>query len=182
MADQTDTELGDFQLLPADDPAIDAAEELDAAFVDAEGDPAIDAEFVPPPPVPFGRSWAFDIAAGRFIRYGQRPAEIFGKDSLRQWIDVVLNVAAGAHSIFPEDFGMDDPFGIIGQPYSPALEAKYQEEIQVALMVHDRIVSVGEFRFEHGINEEILGVEFTVVTDTGEEISVEPPFEVPTIG
>lgn len=182
MPEEKDTNLGDYQLLPVDDPAIDAAAELEGAFVDPEGDPAIDAEFAPPPPMPLGRSWAFDIAAGRMIRYGQRPVETHGTDTLKQWIDIVLNVDAGAHSIFPDDFGMDDPWEMIGQQYSPALESEFQQKVQNALLVHDRIESVGSFIFQHDENDTILYVEFVVVTDTGAELKVVPPFEVPTVG
>lgn len=177
-----DTELGDYQLLPADDPAIDAAEELEGAFVDPEGNPAIDAEFAPPPPMPLGRGWAFDIAAGRMIKYGQRPVETYGLDTLKQWIDICMNVDAGAHSIFPDDFGMDDPWEMIGQDYSPALEAEYQQKVQNALLIHDRIESVDNFIFQHDENDTIQYVEFVVKTDTGREIPVTPPFEVPSVG
>lgn len=177
-----DTDLEDYQLLPADDPEIDSEQELEEAFIDPEGDPEIDAEFTPPTPIPYGRSWQYDIGKGRCVRYGQRPAEIFSKETLKQWIHFVLNIEAGAHSIFPEDFGMDDPFAWIGQQYSPALEADFQQQVQTALLFHDRIVSVDEFRFFHDDNDTIIYYEFTVHTDDEEEFIIQPPFEVPTTG
>lgn len=172
-----DTNLGDFTLLPADDPALDSAADLDGAFVDPEGDPEIDAEFTAPPKQPYGRSWQFDLAKGAFAKYGQRPAELHGKQSLRQWIDFTMNIMAGAHSIFPASYGMEDPYVLIGDSYSPGLEADFMKQVETALGIHDRIVSVGEFEFQHNEDESIVYYQFVVRTDDGEELLIQPQFE-----
>jgi hypothetical protein len=171
-----DTKLGTYTLLPADDPVLSAEEELDGAFVDPE-DPALSASFIEPKSAPQGRTWQFDLATGRFVTYGDRPAELRGLESLRQWIDFTLVTAAGAHSIFPDDYGMDDPTSMIGQMYSPALETDWQRQVEKALSIHDRIESVGEFRFEHNEAEEIINWECTVRTVDGQELTVQAPFE-----
>lgn len=172
-----DTKIDNFTLLPADDPSLTADEELDGAFIDVEGDPAIDVAFAEPLPAPYGRTWQFDIRAGRFVTYGAAPVELHGKESLKQWIDFTLNIAAGAHSIFPREYGMENPYSLIGQEYSPALEAEFQEDVEQALSVHDRIESVGEFLFRHDDNDVIIYYAFTVRTIDGEELAVQAPFE-----
>ena len=171
-----DTNLGTYTLLPADDPIQSAEEELDGAFLDPE-DPNLPASFLEPKPIPQGRTWQFDLQTGRFVAYGDRPAELHGLESLRQWIDFTLITAAGAHSIYPEDYGMDDPTSMIGEMYTPALEADWQRQVEKALSPHDRIESVSEFRFEHGEAEEITNWECTVRTVDGRELLVQAPFE-----
>jgi Protein of unknown function (DUF2634) len=179
----SDTELGEYTLLPADDPDLSAESELKEAFIDPEGDPGIDVETAPPAPIPYGKTWQFDVAKGRFVRYGQRPVALFGKASLRQWIDFTMIIAAGAHSIFPDDYGMEDPFGMIGEPYSPALEADFQQQVQAALLPHDRIIAVDEFKFRHNDDESIIDYQFMVRTDDEDEMLITyPGFEVPSVG
>lgn len=166
--------------LPIDSDLYTVDDELSNAFFD---DTDFDETEVQEPR-PFGRTWQFDLGTGRMVKYGSRPAEITGLDNLRQWIDIAMNVATGVHPIFPEEYGTDNPQIMLGAPYSPALEADYIDQVRKALLFHDRIVSVDNFQFEHGDNDEIVNVSFVVRTDSedDESLAIEAPYGVNTNG
>ena len=72
--------------LPTDDLLLTEDEEFDAAFFDpdAEYDEEPEIEVAPRA---YGRTWQFDLATGRIMKYGDRPVEISGLDNLRQRLD-----------------------------------------------------------------------------------------------
>lgn len=167
-------------LLPIDNELYTVDDELSDAFFD---DTDLDETEVQAPR-PFGRTWQFDLSAGRLVTYGSRPAEITDMDNLRQWIDIAMNTATGVHPIFPEEYGTDNPQIMLGAEYSPALEAEYTEQITKALLFHDRIVAVENFEFQHGDNDEIVYVSFVVRTDSEDDdaLAIEAPYGVNTNG
>lgn len=158
--------------LPTDDLLLTEDEEFDAAFFDpdAEYDEEPEIEVAPRA---YGRTWQFDLATGRIAKYGDRPVEISGLDNLRQWIDIAMNTTSLAHPIFPDDYGMDDPYNMVGEEYSPALEADYQDQIITALTFHDRIVGVDNFNFQFDSDEQVVYVTFTVRVDDEDEDTIQ---------
>jgi hypothetical protein len=118
-----------------------------------------------PPKKPYGRGWAFDFNANQFVAHGSSPAQVFGLDELRMWIEKTLNTARLAHVIYSDQYGVEEPFGGIGQQFTPALAGLIASRTKAALMVHDRITDVRDFEFTAGASGSQLFVSFTVVTD-----------------
>lgn len=166
-----------FELLPVDDEGTTPEEDLAAAERSAledalEGldDPADEV-----PPEPFGRSWAFDFERGRFRRQGEAPGEVRGLVALEQWCQVAIRTARYAHAVFTDAFGMERPASAIGQVDVRDEVADYGDRLRAALLVHDRITDVVDYRASYDPEEGLLLVEsFTVVTDGGEGLSFGP--------
>jgi hypothetical protein len=156
--------------LPTDD-ILTLDDELEQAFQEYDPDAEVEVEIVEPSA--YGRTWKFDFATRRMVRQGQGVAQIQGIDTLRQWIELTISVAAGAHPIFPDDYGVDDPDLMVGEAYSPALEAEFAEQIREALLFHDKIKSVTGFRFEYNDEEAVLYYSFVVHTDEDDEEAIE---------
>jgi hypothetical protein len=148
------------ELLPVDQDLITADEEL-AAISEELGDDFD--TYTEAAPRAFGSTWAFDIRRRRFTRYGGAPVRVSGIDSLRVWIEFTLQLARLAHPIFTEDYGVDDPWTLIGQPLTAELVADYEDYVTDALMQHDRIESVDDFIFTP--DDDQLLISFTVTTN-----------------
>lgn len=159
----------DFDLIPADPGLINPDLALDAALAPVE-DIETDA------PKPFGRSWSFDFTTGQFVRQGSVPKPVYEVDSLIMWCEHTLRTARLAHPIYQDAYGVDQPFGLIGQANVADEELSvYQEDIEAALLLHDRIVAVENFEFAQDPFEEILEASFTVVLDAA------PPLQPQTL-
>jgi hypothetical protein len=161
--------------LPKDD-TLSADEELEAAFWDDDPDVVFETEL--PTRKAFGRTWQFDFGTRRMVRQGSRPAQIDGLNNLRQWIETVLYVAADAHPIFPDDYGMSDPDIMIGKEYSPALQQDFQDQVVDALLYHDKIKAVDNFVFEYD-DENVVTYTFIVHTDEEEPLEIANTYGVP---
>jgi hypothetical protein len=155
MSFNTPDQLG-FTLLPPDPGIISPDLALEAALA-----PVVDLQ--PPPVAPLGRGWAFDFTINEFLLHGSAPAEVYDTDNLRMWIEKTLRTARYTYPIFSEDYGMADPFAMIGQPFSADLIGDYEEQVLQALLVHDRIVSVENFSYQQA--DDALYVQFSVVLD-----------------
>lgn len=168
MADFTETPDDVVEeLLPTDDEAADGEAQLLATeeSLDFPADLIIAEE----PPPPFGRGWQFDFGRQRFTgpdlpsAIGRSPLRTFGPDTLRFWIEKALQTARGAHPIYGDDYGMDQPFDLIGQPFTEATVVELEQRVQNALLVHPKIADVTDFDAE--INEDELFVSFRVILD-----------------
>jgi hypothetical protein len=157
----------DFQLLPADGRDLTADEQLASVL----RTPSLEAD-AQTEVLPLGRSWAFDFQAGQFVRHGLAPAEVHDVEALRVWIEATLRTARFAHPIFSDQYGLED-VGLVGTNPDPATIGLYADSIRTALEVHDRITSVRDFKFTRDANEDSLFVEFTVVVDTGDLLTID---------
>jgi hypothetical protein len=157
---------GRFELLPNDGSAVTADDELDAAL----GNVVVDD---PRALRPQGRSWAFDFERGQFIARGRGPAEVHGEAALRVWIEKTLRTARFAHTIYSDGYGIDMP-DVIGRAPTPGRIGQYTEAVKAALLVHDRIEGVADFRFTQSPDVDFLLVTFTVQLVEDEEIEVDP--------
>lgn len=155
-------EIG-FDVQPTDS-VLTPDEEL-AAALQADAPPV----FATPStssPQPLGRGWPFDFQTGQFVRRGQAPAEVRGLDELRVWVEKCLRTARFAHPIYGSQYGLD-PVEAIGQAAGNASEivGHYAEGVTDALLVHDRITDVQNFRFTANSSSELLEVSFDVLVD-----------------
>lgn len=161
----------DFELVPDDEIDVDPQEVLD----DALGEPTdttADPETSVPQKAPFGKGWGFDFNANRFVTYGAGPAITHEHETLKTWIMKAINTARGAHVIYDEAFGLDDPWADIGYVDDENRQAAYESKIVDTLMEHDRIRMVTDFEFE---SEEDTGdrfATFTVITDNDDQIPI----------
>lgn len=145
-----------FTLLPPDPVIINPDLQLEAALV-----PPFDLQ--PPTVQPYGRGWAFDFIQNEFIFHGGAVAEVYDTDNLQVWIEKALRTAKATYEIYGDDYGMTDPFAMIGQPVEPALIGDYEQQVTDALLVHDRIVAVEDFAYTPFDDQ--LYITFTVVLD-----------------
>lgn len=159
-------------LPPSDDPPS-AEDEFAALEADEPGDEIIIGVDEPPPP---GRSWAYQWTGEErgFLRsiHNGRPLETRGDSTLVYWIDKTLRTAKGAHSIYSTDYGMNDPFRLIGITPTGHEVAEYQSDVHEALTLHPRIEDVIDFDVQQDPDSEVLEISFVVVKDDGSYITV----------
>jgi hypothetical protein len=117
------------------------------------------------PAQPLGRGWAFNFLTNEFVANGLSPAVVYEQDQLAVWIEKAVRTAKFAHPIYGNAFGMNDPFLLIGQPYTSELVGEYIDQITAALEVHDRIQTVTNFQFIQDPMTDQVYVTFTVVLD-----------------
>lgn len=127
---------------------------------------------------PFGMTWAWDWANGRFLRAGSSPVPVWDTNNLRQWIQAALNTARGAHSIYDDQFGMDMDVDLVNtMAFDVAAQHLYAQAVTEALMTHDRITDVVDWRFYVATNDpdqdgSSTYVDFTVQVDNGESLDL----------
>lgn len=155
------SDLG-FDLLPPDPGLISPDLALEAALA-----PVVD--LGAPDEQPLGKGWSFDFLTGQFVRHGSSPAEVYELDNLRVWIEKTLRTARNAHPIYGDQYGIVEPYELIGEAYSSELVGAYQEAVVEALMVHDRIAAVDSFYFQHDPMDDALFVSFQVMLDGQDE-------------
>jgi hypothetical protein len=153
----------DFELLPADDAELTVDEALDAAL--DERDDSFDEDDTQRP---IGYGWAFDFATGQLVRHGLAPAVVTGESQIRMWIEKTLRTARFAHGIYSDNYGVDFPEDLIGQPFNSLLAGQLSTAIEDALLVHDRIRQVKDFTFTGGPESDLLEISFTVLVDEDE--------------
>lgn len=159
-----------FDLLPADGPDV-TTDELLAQALGVLPDPLTEDTT----PQPFGRGWAFDWATGQFHRHNNQPVAVFGLDNLTVWVEKALRTARLAHPIYSDDYGMEY-VEIVGHPFEAGTAGLYANAVRDALLVHDRIERIKDFKFSYDpdVDEEALQVMFTVVLDAGSALTVGP--------
>jgi hypothetical protein len=133
-----------FELIPAnDEDLLSADDQLAAAEASLSDDPFATAA-TQPPPIPFGRSWAWDRQRERYERLGTAPVEVRGLDALRQWVYNALSTAQGVHPIFSDEFGIEDPDDWIGLVDPVDAIATFEPRAREAVQQHDRIEDLDE--------------------------------------
>jgi hypothetical protein len=159
------SQLG-LDLIPPDGDPVSPEEDLAAAVAGALDAPA---EATEDAPVAFGRTWAFDYEAGRFVREGGRPRPVAGLDAFEVWCGMAVRVARFAHPIFSAGFGMDEPENVIGEAAN-TLEVfgDWGDRLREALLVHDRAQGVEDYDARWDMNEGEVSATWRVVTDAGD--------------
>lgn len=161
----------DFELLPASTLNVTAEEQLavSEALIDTD-----EVEEIEDPPEPYGRSLAFDHEARKFPLIGGQPNWTEGIETLIQWIKNMMWTSRMAHTIFSDDFGMDDPWALVGAPAQAALWQAYKTDLNDALLVHDRIAEVNSIQMDVDPEEpDLVIVTIEITTDEAEEITIE---------
>jgi hypothetical protein len=162
-----------FSLIPLEEGAdpeavLDAAEAsvLDEPFAAAEADD---------PPIPFGRSWAFDYDHGRFIRSAGAPAETRDVATLVEYVNAAMRTAAGVHPIFPPEFGIESPEDFLGGVDPTEALSDFEDRLRTALLAHDRIQDVREFEADVDFAKGIITVtNLLIVTDQEDVVPLGP--------
>lgn len=157
MSTSSPDDLG-FSLTPPIPGIVNPDLAINAALAPVVDDPATDQQ-------PLGRGWSFDFLAHEFVFDGLSPANVYDVDQLAVWIEKAVRTAKYAHPIYGDEFGMEDPFALIGEPYTSELIGEYVTQVTDALMLHDRINSVTDFNFTQDPFTDQLYVSFTVVLD-----------------
>lgn len=174
----TEPELAVQSILPASDsptPVDDQLEEIEADLDTLPLQPddydlsvGIDDE-----PQPIGRGWAFDWERRRFIRaaQGYQPLPTQGEQTLREWVAKCMRTQRGAHPVHPEDYGMADPFLLIGLPIEQAPVAQYEDDLKQALTFHPRIADVRDFAATLDRDAGTIALQFTVLLDDDSQVN-----------
>jgi hypothetical protein len=162
--------LDDFPLIPATD-ATSSDEDLDAAeasALEALEQPTLEED----PSIPFGRTPLFDFATGRMVRAGDDVVWVSGLRAVEQWCLMAIYSARFAHSVFTEEFGMEEPERGLGHAVGIEEEVSdWGQRLEDALLVHDRIVAVEDFEGTYLADQGVLFIRrFTVVTDEDDRI------------
>ncbi len=171
----------DFELLPVEDFEVLPEDQL--ADVEATFDVDDEIEVVDDPVEPYGRSWLYDHINREFVFYGKSPATTNELDTLEQWIKHMLWTMRMAHAIFSDDFGMDDPYRLIGKSARTDLWQAYETDLTEALLVHDRITEVVSVDLSVDPEDaEMVLVSVVIYTDNEDTVTVEDlPIVPPTL-
>ncbi len=161
--------MADLSPFPLDEGST-PDEELNAAAASAlaaaGGTPSIDQE-----PEPLGMTWLFDFERGRFIRRGGAPLEVYGISSLAIWAQTAIRTPRLGFAVFSDEFGVDDPEGLVGHLDIAERIADYEESRREALTVHDRIADIANF--VSSVDGDVVTVKFEIITDAGENLALE---------
>lgn len=161
-----------FELVPPSTLEITPEEQLAASELLLDED----IEVAEDEPEPFGRSIAFDHENRRTTLYGGSPVWTDGLDTLQVWIKNMMWTERMAHTIFSDDFGMDDPYSLIARTARADLWQAYQSDLTEALLVHDRIAEIREIDMDVWAEDpEVTVVKIRILTDQYEELTVEQP-------
>lgn len=117
----------------------------------------------------FGYTWTFDFDTGDLKLSNQGKASVQeGVDAVRQWCQHILRVRVGETPIFDEDVGVDIEALLGGKADDAYVNARITQEIERALVLHDRINAV--------VVDDIVAVQgnafvfVTITLDTGDVI------------
>jgi hypothetical protein len=169
---ETFTDNPSFELLPAEDEdLISAADQLEAAEASITDDPFGDDAAAEEPSIPMGRSWAWDPISERYVRQGTAPAEVRGRDALREWIYAALRTAQGVHPLLPDDYGIEDPDDWIGVVDPADALSTFEPRALEALVQHDRIEDLDDLtaRFDPSTGTITIS-DLIVITDEAEAV------------
>lgn len=162
-----------FSLVPFDN-EVTPEDDLNAAEASVLEDTF--ASTVPrDPPIPFGLTWAFDYDKGRFVRSAGSPAQVSGASALVEYIQTSMRTAAGAHPIFPPNFGIQRPEDFLGAADPTEALADFQERLKTALLAHDRIEDVRDFEADIDLGQGVITVtNLLIITDQAEVLPLAP--------
>ena len=162
-----------FSLVPLEEGA-DPEAVLDAAEASVLDDPFAAAE-EEDPPIPFGRSWAFDYDRGRFFRSAGAPAETRGVATLVEYVNAAMRTAAGVHPILPPEFGIESPEDFLGVADPTEALSDFEDRLRTALLANDRIEDVREFEADVDLATGVITVtNLLIVTDQEDVVPIGP--------
>jgi hypothetical protein len=183
MADDFVIPEEDFDsIVPSDDVEFSPSEALDD-LEERLDDPSLfgddiqqDDLLVQTEPIVYtlGRSWLFDFGQSRFVTDRTRaraPMRVTGIPQLQNWVEKAIYTPRGALGIYPDDYGMEDPDGIIGSPFTAAAAASLKRRVEEAVTFHPKITGISDF--EAGVPEdddEAVDVSFTLVLDNDDVV------------
>lgn len=126
-------------------------------------------------PVPIGRGYAFSPELKSFLLgpNGTGVLTTVGIDTLRNWVVKVLNTQKGAHPIYSDDFGMEDPFALIGEPIMEAAIGEYEQIISDAVTYHPRITGIDNYVANLTATGDGVEVSFDVIMDDDNIVPIE---------
>lgn len=167
------------ELLPIEDEdlisAADRVAAAEASFLDDPFGPQASSE---DPPIPMGKSWAWDAGRERYVREGTAPLEVQGRDALKEWCGAALRTAQGVHPIFSDAFGIEDPDDWIGLADPADALATFEPRAADALTVHDRIEELDDLTASYDPSTGVISIEdLVIVTDEAEAVPL-TPFEL----
>lgn len=163
LPDFTDFGSGsDFSMLP------------DLEYIESsELDPVVDPTLVE---LPYGVDYSFNFLHNDLdISTGGDLLITSENKALEQWISVALLTPLGQDPLFNDTFG-STLSSIIGQVYGyepSAVVYEINEVIRAALLQHDRIEDVINFRSSYDEKMEQYTISFTVLRDDAQEITFE---------
>lgn len=171
MAEPTAEELG-FAYLPDEERDLSADDELDAAEAALDEQELGAPEEAGQPPVPFGRTWAFDFGRQRFSTRGAAPGEVRGHEALKVWLETAANTERFSSSLFSDEYGVERLDEVIGEiiPGEEELDG-IEEALYEALTVHERVLDLDEFAAEVE-DDGTVTFSFRVVTDENETVDL----------
>jgi hypothetical protein len=165
--------FNDYSLIPADDPQSTPAQDLDAAAAGALQAQTGVAPVDPDPVRPMGSSWLFDWSEGQFVRTGQSPATVSELDALAEWAQMAIHTGRYAHPVFSDQFGMEEPDGVVGEFAVGEALADWQSAIVSALLVHDRVASVENIQLDWDPTTGVLTIlSMDIITDEDAAVTV----------
>jgi hypothetical protein len=170
MAEETFDPGGTLSIVPPlDEDLISADDALASAEASLTDD--INAPGAAPPPIPFGKSWAWDRRNERYVRAGTAPLQVTGYDALREWIYSALQTAQGVHPVFSDQFGIEDPEDWIGLADPSDAMATFEPRAREALLQHERIEDVDEMDIAFDPDTGTITVSnIIIITDASEAV------------
>lgn len=145
-------------------------EDLELDDLEASLDEGVEVPATTPPPL--GRSYARDFRRGGFVPHGAGPLQTTGLDTLRGLIEKTLLTMRGAHPVYDDEVGVDDPYELIGEPLATVAVGDLKDMVTEALLVLPRVEGVANFRLASDPDDEYLLVSFDVQV-TGVEGGIE---------
>lgn len=124
-----------------------------------------------------GKSFLFDFKKSDFVLKDGKLVVLEGIEALKMWIVKVIRTEKFRFRIYENTgFEDDEQYGVmledlIGSNFDREfIEAEIEREVTEALLLHEYIVSVDEWQFEH--NSKKMTVSFAVTT-YGETLNME---------
>lgn len=122
-------------------------------------------------PVSYGKEPLMDFSTGKIVMENGEPVMVEGVEALKVWIEKAIRTARYRWGAYTWNYG-NELEDLIGNDLPAAtLQSEVERAIKEALAVDPRIYECSNFTIQR--TGDILGVEFTVTTTTGETIAQE---------
>jgi len=147
--------------------------DLEDALVTGEA-PA-DLVVAPQTPDPVGIAPNFNFDLKRFVPTVVSGTSFTrGTETLKARIVVALSVGRGALAIFDDDFGMEQPFDMLGLPITDPVWADLEDRVRDALTYYDEVADVTDFEIiSDPLADSAVVVNFTVVQTDQSTFTIE---------
>ncbi len=117
------------------------------------------------------KTFAFDFQKGEFIFKGKDASVLTGLEALKQWIRKTLLTQRGRYKIYTADYGANIEDLLIGKnlPFE-YIETELKREIESALLRHEDIKSITNFKVQRNGSELIVSFTLETVYGTTSEV------------